>query len=452
MRVVRLSGMIALLLAGAACAASITPLPPAGAAAPVRVAPPSAPPRGADLGLGGLPTVPPPSGWRTPDETDEPVRVALATGQTSAEVSGTGDWRLFDATGEHQLARARSGERWTVVLRGDRLQATSSDGATTVPFAGPLVARPASPGAVLRYGPRRYRGELLVMRAQGGLAVVNRLSVEEYLRGVVPLEIGPDRTPFEAAAVEAQAVAARSYAYTRLDDSRPWDLSATVVDQVYGGMDAERPVSDAAIAATRDQVLLYHGRVINAPYHSTSGGITAAASEVWRDDAAPYLVSVSDRIPGTDRYYDEDAPRFRWTRTFDGAELQQLASRYLPRYAGAPAGGVGSVRGIEVTGRTASGRVAGLAFVTDRGRFAVRGNGIRYVLRSRGDVLPSTLFQLDVVRDGSGRVSRVVVNGAGNGHGVGMDQWGAIGRARAGQSYVAILSTYYPGTRLGRIG
>ncbi|MGI8546288.1 MAG: SpoIID/LytB domain-containing protein, partial [Gemmatimonadaceae bacterium] len=317
---------------------------------------------------------------------------------------------------------------------------------------GPVVARPSDPNSVLVFNGHRYRGELLIAPSGGGLIVVNRISIEQYLRGVVPLEIGVDRTPFESAAVEAQAIAARSYTYTRLGGSHPYDMTATVTDQMYGGVDAERPVADEAVEATHNMVLMYAGRIATAPYHANSGGTTAAASEVWRTGDEPYLVSVSDRIPGTDRFYCQESPKFNWTRTLDRASLGAVLARYLPQYGGAPRSGVGTVRSVVETGHTQSGRVAGLTFVTDRGRFTVRGNDIRFVLRSPGgEVLPSTLFSFDASTDRDGRIAQLTIRGTGNGHGVGMDQWGAISRARAGQSYVTILQTYYPGTNIGPV-
>jgi len=198
--------------------------------------------------------------------------------------------------------------------------------------------------------------------------------------------------------------------------------------------------------------MMYDGKVINAPYHSNSGGVTAAASEVWRSADEPYLVSVSDRIPGTDHYYGEDSPRFKWTRSLDASALSALLDRYLPQYSSAPRGRVGTLRKITETGRTPSGRVAGLIFETDRGSFAVRGNDVRFVLRSSGgDILPSTLFSFEQSTDRDGHVTQLTITGNGNGHGVGMDQWGAIARARAGQDVVTILHTYYPGTTIGRV-
>ena len=119
----------------------------------------------------------------------------------------------------------------------------------------------------------------------------NRVRMDDYLRGVVPLEIGT-RDPRDSAAVEAQAVTARSYAYVHAgggSSSRPYDVTASVTDQLYGGADVETAVSNAAVNATRGLVLQYEGRVVNAPYHSSCGGSTAAADEIWRTSTEPYL-------------------------------------------------------------------------------------------------------------------------------------------------------------------
>src|SRR6185312_14278532 len=168
-----------------------------------------------------------------------------------------------------------------------------------------------------------------------------------------------------------------------------------------------------AVAETRGLVLTYRGVVVNAPYHSACGGHTAGASEVWRSPDEPYLVSVSDRIPGTDRYYCDIAPRFRWERTFTRAALRALLDRYLKDYTTVSSRGPGAPRAVDVQSRTPSGRVRALDVV----------------------ILNSTAFTVENEKDADGELSRVIVRGSGYGHGVGMCQWGAIGRARAGQDY-----------------
>ena len=374
------------------------------------------------------------------------VRVSLGTVPTGA-ITATSAWRLIDRDGR-------------VVARGDSGERASLSGANAAIRVGRRSDRPAefsSPlslvshdGSVSING-RRYRGELVFAAGDSGVQVVNRLGLEAYLRGVVPRELGT-RSAGDRAALEAQAVAARSYAVTRLaPGTRAYDVTATTSDQVYGGVDAENAAADAAVSATEGLVLVYQGRVVSAPYHSTCGGSTAEPAEIWRSRNEPFLQRVSDRIPGTDRYYCDIAPRFRWERSWRGDSLSAIVERYLRTYAQVPAGPVGAMRDITVEGRTPSGRVAAILVETTRGRFRVRANDIRYVLRSPGgELLNSTYFSPEVLASPDGRLSRLTIRGLGYGHGVGMCQWGAIGRARAGQDFRTILRTYFPGTSVAR--
>jgi stage II sporulation protein D len=316
----------------------------------------------------------------------------------------------------------------------------------------PLIVRSDANSPFVVWNGKRYRGELVITPTDSGLLVVNRLPMDDYLRGVVPLEIG-NRTAAEFAAVQAQAVAARTYAYKHLNDTRPFDMYATVQDQVYGGVDAEKPQADTAVMTTADVVVLYAGQPISTPYHSTCGGSTAAVSEVWYSQPdEPYLRPVSDRIPGTDHFYCDPSPRFSWAQSFDGAGLRAVMDKYLAAYTNAPKAGVGRITDLRELGRTPSGRLAALAVQTDSGTYTLRGNDIRFVLRDpKGAILNSTFISITRETSG-GEVSSLNVNGRGYGHGIGMCQWGAIGRARAGQNYRTILETYYPGTTIGRIG
>jgi stage II sporulation protein D (peptidoglycan lytic transglycosylase) len=332
------------------------------------------------------------------------------------------------------------------------LATAAREGADLGAGRGPLVVRPEGNSPFVAWGGKRYRGELVITATDSGMLVVNRLPMDDYLRGVVPLEIG-NRTAAEFAAVQAQAVAARTYAYKHLTEARAFDMYSTVQDQVYGGVDAEKPQADTAIMTTADVVVLYNGQPITTPYHSTCGGSTAAVSEVWYNQSdQPYLRPVSDRIPGTDHFYCDPSPRFSWTQSFDGPSLRAVMEKYLAAYTNAPKAGAGRITDIREQGRTPSGRVAALTVQTDSGSYTLRANDIRFVLRDpKGAILNSTFFSFTRETSG-GEVSSLTVNGRGYGHGIGMCQWGAIGRARAGQNYRTILETYYPGTTVGRIG
>lgn len=431
----------AVIVVAMGCAPTITPLPPE------RERP--------------APTPPPPPPPAQPVDRARPepspvsrvlVRVALATAAESALIDAPGQWEAVSASGRIAF-RAEPGERWRAA-RASTDVVFVGPGGRNLRTSGSVTIRPARLETVLRFDARGYRGELSVAASEKGLLVVNTLDVEQYLRSVVPLEIG-NRPAAEAAAAEAQAIAARSYAYVRVRSRRaaPYDLLPDVTDQAYSGTSAERPATDNAVRATAGMGLFYSGQVVDAPYHSTCGGRTAAVSEVWqRQRDLPYLAAVSDRVPGSDRHWCDGSANFAWTRTMPAAELNAVIARYLRTYsAGAPAN-PGVARQLTVSSRTPSGRVATLTVVTARGRYELRGNDIRFVFRApTGRILNSTNFSVTTSRDGSGAVRSAVFRGNGNGHGIGMCQWGAIGRARAGFSARDILAAYYPGTTVALV-
>ena len=425
---------------------------------PMIIFPPAADPR-PDTSRRAPPPQPDVPANPTPDapaDGSHDVRVALATSAQEAPLSASAAWRLFDGNNS-VLVRGRADDSWTVERRGTRIRAVSRTGQATGFADSPVTIRTEAANQFVIFAGRRYRGSIRVVASDSGLVVVNVLAVEDYLRGVVPLEIG-QRGPNEQAAVEAQAIAARSYTWVRLtavqssgSRNASFDVAATVADQVYGGADAERDATDRAVLSTSGLVIKFGGRVVDAPYSSTCGGETAAPDEVWRVGASAYLRRVSDRIPGSsDRYYCDIAPRFSWTKEFTTTDLDGVARAYLRQYTEGLTGTPGHVRGLSIESRTASGRVARAVFLTDRGTYAVRGNDIRYVLRQSGaEILNSTYFSVNTETGRDGSLVRVVVRGNGYGHGVGMCQWGAIGRARAGQTARSILAAYYPGTTVG---
>ena len=384
------------------------------------------------------------------DASERTVRILLASKQSSVQLTAAAGWRMYAPDGTTLLAIPQPSERWLLEQDGRLVSARREDSRAVPLRVSPLVVRPLDAGGTIGFNGRRWRGELLVSVADEGLIVVNRVRMDDYLRGVVPLEIGTTSAA-DAAAVEAQAITARSYAVTRIGDGRrAYDMTATTQDQVYGGASVETSIGNASIDGTQGLVLLYGGRVVNAPYHANCGGSTAAPQDSWRASAEPFLQRVSDQVPGTSRYYCDPAPRFRWTRTFAADELREAVARYVRTLPGG-AGGIGAVTNVAVTAVTPAGRVGTLTVDTDRGRWSLRGNEIRSALRSpAGELLYSTYFSVDVVPGRTG-VQSLILKGGGNGHGVGMCQSGAIGRARAGQDFRTILRTYYPGTTVGTI-
>jgi len=384
------------------------------------------------------------------------VRVVVGSANVEAAPGATGAWVLRDAWGRTH-ARGSGSPDLVLERRNRRVRAVLGGGTRVTAWSDePLVLEPDAAGAAVTWEGKRYRGVLAFTPVDTALLVVNRLPLESYLRGVVPLELGV-RSPNESAALEAQAIAARSYTAVRMreGEGRPFDLADDAWDQVYGGMDAEHPIADAAVAATEGLVLTWRGSVVRAPYHSTCGGETVAPTEAWsgvRDE--PWLRGVSDaRSPGEGGgAWCDRSPRFHWERSFDRRALDDAVERYVRAQGAGMLVAGGAVRGARIEARARSGRVASLVLETDGGNVRLSGTALRTTLRNaRGEILNSTYFSLEPVIGRDGRLMQLTLRGTGNGHGVGMCQWGAIGRSRAGYDARAILSAYYPGTEVERL-
>ncbi len=374
------------------------------------------------------------------------VRVGVVIDEPRIAVSSPAGLRFADALTGQPAGEVGSHGIVYFTADGALLAAQSDEGA---PASGvpSLVLRPAQDGAPIIIDGKAFRGAAEIRAVgQGRVTAINILPIEQYLLGVVPLEIGPRETA-ELAAVEAQAVAARTYAVSHLGGhvEMGFDLFGSVEDQVYGGLGAERDESTRAVQRTSGHILLFDDMPIRAFYHSTCGGRTAAVEEVLDREPAPYLQSVSDQRPdGSD--YCAQSPRYRWTVAWTPDRLDSIARPGLAAHFGVSSDEVGRVDHVEVQSRTPSGRVHDLVFRGPGVALVLSRLDIRRTLRSERGILFSTDFAVTDRDDGL-----VELHGRGYGHGAGMCQWGAIGRARAGQTYEEILATYYPGADVVRV-
>jgi stage II sporulation protein D len=384
------------------------------------------------------------------------LRIGLATGAAYASIGGPDGGELFvsDAATGLPVGAVPAGVRW--VARPDsadptRLRLTKPDSTRTEPVRAIAVVNVTENRFVIANG-RRYRGRIQIHAARAGLTVVNRLAVESYVAGVVGPEIGARRTD-ELNAVLAQAVVSRSFALRNRGrwEAFGFDAYADTRDQVYLGVAVETPQVWDAVRRTAGQVLTYEGQVIDAFFHSTCGASTAAVDEAFATARArPYLRPVSDESGGG-RYYCDISPRFRWREEWDGPKLRAILSRTLPAVTPLSGDGMQQITDISVMRKTRSGRVGELRIVFERGDIRISGADVRAVLRPDADrLLHSAAFQVTATKT-NGAVTRLVATGGGSGHGVGMCQWGAIGRARAGQDYRKILGTYFPGTKIEKL-
>jgi stage II sporulation protein D len=284
--------------------------------------------------------------------------------------------------------------------------------------------------------PRPYRGMIEISAAGGVLRAVNVVGLEDYVRSVVAAEMSPR---FHPQALMAQAILARTYALRAASRHAKagFDLCDTNHCQAYAGALAETPQTTTAVEATRGLVLTFGGEIADVNYHSTCGGHTAAAWEVWPGaKRPPHLAGASDEVNGVAAC--ARSPQFRWTADISAADLLRISG------AGDR---VGLPRRLAVTRTSREGRAAQVEIAFNAG--AVSMTGQDFYLRCAGalgwGVVKSAWFDVTAT-SGGWRLT-----GRGAGHGVGLCQWGAQGRAEAGASMREILAAYFPGAEVRQL-
>ncbi len=377
-----------------------------------------------------------------PPATQILVRIGLCKtfGHTPAVLlSCDGPFTIQDALTGRALLHGSAGTSYQISAAPNgltllRAEASAGDGAMDQATPINVVTGTGNPLKIALPGAKtwhHYRGTFtLKPEPDGTLRVINTVPLEQYLYGVIPAEIGANVPP---EAMKAQAVAARTYALKNRGRfaADGFDMDDTTRCEGYFGLDGETRESDAAVDATRGLVLTWQGALIDAPYSTDSGGMTAC------DPTCPYLQAVRDAPGRNAPDYAADGKYHTWTLTDTPAQLQTALARD-------PRTRVTALLSLQLDGFDASGRITTATVTgTDGTSLTVTGPQLRQILGY--DVLRSTLVTLAVLPDGDYQFT-----GRGWGHGLGMSQEGAVAMASPPyrKDYKAILSHYYVGTAL----
>lgn len=344
----------------------------------------------------------------------ETIRVAFAPDVSSVTISGSPDLVFTTPDGRFFADEPKNPVEILAGPQGLTFQGEPTE-------LQELIA--ASAGGDIHLNDLAIGGLLHIVLYRGKLRLINELDVEEYLKGVVPVEISPKWHP---EALKVQAIIARTYVlYQRqVNLGKEYDVLATTADQVYGGRKKEHPAADQAVAETSGLVLTFEGELILSAYHSTSAGPTENASEAWGMEL-PYLKGVS--CP-----FDQNSPYYQWSRSFLMDAVQESFSK-----AGYT---VGTIASLTPFRWTEAGRIGRLRLLHSQGELILKAEDLRRILGYTE--LPSTRFRIEKI----GR--EIQIRGNGYGHGVGLCQWGAKEMAEMGYSYDKILKYYYPGVRV----
>jgi stage II sporulation protein D len=274
--------------------------------------------------------------------------------------------------------------------------------------------------AYMEVNGKKYRGSFITAVSDGSLMVINRVSLDEYLYGVLPSEVSPS-WPKEA--LKAQAVAARSFAlHGRMNSkSDMYDLDSDVSSQVYKGLSVEHQSTNDAIDQTDNEVLSKDGKVIQAFFHSNSGGRTASSEEVWGGRL--------DYLQPKDDPYCVNGQHYKWQLVIPREKLSATLRNNKLK--------TGELYDIKIMERTESGRVKTLKIYGSDGTAEMKGKDFRAYVGN--DALKSTNFTVEF------NGGEFTFNGLGWGHGVGLSQEGGKGMAEEGRNYRDILRHFYNG-------
>lgn len=299
-----------------------------------------------------------------------------------------------------------------------------------------------------------YEGELRIYKTAEGLVLVNKLPVETYLKYVIPSEMPKS---FSKEALKAQAVCARTFAYSQMKNGTyaqyGANLDNTTDYQVYHAF-GRYDETDVAVDETKGEVILYNDKMIHCYYFSSSAGITNDFS-VWGDASAEYIsmkgleaagkldltnkADFSEYINSAYETNDSQSPFYRWNVTLDIGKVKESS--------------LGALKSIEVKKRNPAGYVTELLMTYDKKEVILTvENDIRKALglylletvlndgtkRPNISMIPSACFEVTEMADG-----KILLKGGGYGHGIGLSQYGAGKMAEEGKTYQEIIKYYY---------
>lgn len=409
------------------------------------------------------------------------VRVGLSENVSFINISFYGDFSVSD--GNKEIFNYRSlNDTWRIIPQNSNISFKSLRTDEEIVIKNKIILTPADTsyfkiwydkkGKVLNNKGKSYRGKLEIINISNRLTVVNELSLDEYLFGVVPSEMSY-KAPYEA--LKAQAVVARTNVFSNLGkkyDGKPYDLTSDVYSQVYGGVDVEHTISNRAVLETSEQILTYNDKPIEAVFHAVCGGHTESNHMVWSGNNIPYLKAKPDYNreiklnlnnetnfkkfidnPNSGAYCNMEGKDldpalnyarkyFRWEVSYSREKFEELIKRKTGR-------DIGRFRDIIVISRGESGKIRKLKVMGTKGSVTLFKE-----LNIRKNLSPTMLYSANfyVQKEYShGYVTNIILKGAGHGHGAGMCQIGACGMASEGKNYIEILEFYYPETKLDLI-
>ncbi len=348
------------------------------------------------------------------------VKVGIVQLAPSVNLSSEGNYSMYEIN---------SGEQTKIQPLNDYL--VKADGHHIMMngkgFLSPVRIVSEDENASIRVNGRRYRDNVIIRAIDGKLTVINELGIEDYLRGVLPMEIDKG---WPEQSLKVQAVISRTYLLRNLrkHEKDGFDLCSGVHCQVYGGMEPEQKATNDAIEKTRGEVLVYDGKLAQALFFAQCGGHTEDPKYVWKWEA-----DTPEYLKGRKCTFCKDCKHQNWKTRVNTETIRTRLEK-----AGF---NVGQIKKISTSGKTPSGRALTIVVKSSKGKLQIPSGKFRMALSP--DVVRSTMIT-DIVRYGDEYEFR----GHGWGHGIGLCQWGCKVMGEKNYDYQEIIHYYYPGAKV----
>jgi stage II sporulation protein D len=347
----------------------------------------------------------------TLDDVQKNIKIGIILDVQSFTTGSSKEFYVYDSANKRY-----------VFTKGTANISYSTKGVKAGKYDLSLPVRIESSNGVIFANSNPYRGYLLIVKSGSKVNVINVLYIEDYVKGVLPKEVGAD---WHIEALKAQAVISRTYAIANLKHhcQQGFDLCSTTHCQVYGGAGAETKNTSLAVSQTRGEVLAFKGNLAQTVFHSTCGGHTQDPKYIWNwKETPPYLKGVKCNSCSK-------SPHAKWEQSLDENFIRNKLKI------------AGEIKRIKVNGKTSSGAAKELKIIHSDGECILNA----YKFRTSVDAwkIKSHSFNSIKIKDG-----KIIFCGKGWGHGAGLCQCGAKGMAEKGKKYPKILSFYYPKTKI----
>ncbi len=384
-----------------------------------------------------------PKAYKIVSSEKDQIRVLLSDNQNPVTFKTNGTYKMI--SDNEEVGKLKKGDELTFKINGGGVNTKFNnrefDGIT-------FLFQPIDSESVILFSGKKYRGDFLIVYSDNNkILVLNRLSIEDYLLGVLHPEMAVKSTqPERLEALKAFAVCARTFAKMKVEKGNTYyDITDDVRDQVFDGCGNYTELDQIAVSTTSGEILKFKEKLAEIFYHSACGGMLEDPANVFSGKVDEYLSSKKD---GEERPNCEISPTFSWKESYTQAELIKLLKEknLLTKKQKV-------VKDLAISEVFGSGRAKEVRISFDAGDDVIlKATEIRnfFIRKDTKGILRSSLFTIstEVVK---GDLKKITLNGKGSGHGVGLCQWGAMNLSSLGKNYNEILDFYFHGCTIGRI-